>query len=195
MPWHPPPPPNSDLRLKPRMLMPDSPRPAHISSWSPGSQLPVSYRVAIAIDAVVLVITILSLVLLGVYIRRQYRRRKASLLHDTEYNFDSDSEDDAEGELKLEEAGIPQGAKGEMGAEKKKKGHVRWTSSVVGMGVFARLSVDEGRVKLEGKEGERAWGYDPRDARTGGPYEVTGDERQTKVNLRVAAGYDGFRGN
>jgi len=29
----------------------------------------------------------------------------------------------------------------------------------------------------------------------GGPYEVVGDERQTKANLRVAAGCDGFGGN
>jgi hypothetical protein len=28
-----------------------------------------------------------------------------------------------------------------------------------------------------------------------GLYEVVGDARQTRVNLRVAAGYDGFRGN
>ncbi|PMD16783.1 hypothetical protein NA56DRAFT_302382 [Hyaloscypha hepaticicola] len=97
LPWHPPPPPNSDLRLKPkpkhknRMLMPDSPQPppSAPSSWRLGTSLPVSYRVAIAIDAIVLLITILSLILLFVYIRRQYNRRKSSLLHGKEeYDFD-----------------------------------------------------------------------------------------------------------
>jgi hypothetical protein len=192
MPWHPPPPPNSDLRLKNRMLMPDSPRPPQSPSWSVGTQLPVSYRVAIAVDAFVLVITILSLVGLGVYIRRQLRRRREGLLGDVEYNFDDSSSED-EVDSKQEEAAIESGMPN--GVEKKKKGHVRWTSSVVGMGVFARMSVDEGMVKLEGGEGNKGWKYDPRDARVGGKYEVRGDEMQTRVNLRVAAGYDGFRGN
>jgi len=193
MPWHPAPPPNSDLRLKNRMLMPDSPQPPESHSWSVGTQLPVSYRVAIAVDAFVLVITILSLVGLGVYIRRQLRRRREGLLGDVEYNFDDSSSED-EVDSKQEEAAIETGMPN-GGVEKKKKGHVRWTSSVVGMGVCARMSMDEGRVKLEGGEGNNGWKYDPSDARTGGKYEVRGDERQTRVNLRVAAAYDGFRGN
>jgi hypothetical protein len=140
----------------------------------------------------VLVITILSLVGLGVYIRRQLKRRREGLLGDVEYNFDDSSSED-EVDSKQEEAAIE--SRMPNGVEKKKKGHVRWTSSVVGMGVFARMSVDEGRVKLEGGEANKGWKYDPRDARAGGKYEVRGDERQTKINLRVAAGYDGFRGN
>jgi hypothetical protein len=165
MPWHPPPPPNSDLRLKlkpkhkQRMLMPDSPQPSPPSSWRLGTQLPVSYRVAIAVDAIVLLITILSLVLLGVYIRRQYRRRKSSLLHGKEeYDFDD--------EESLGDSGKDGEAGGEMerGVERKKKGHVRWTSSVVGMGVFAGR-VDEGKVRLGGEEGERGWGCDARGGR------------------------------
>lgn len=193
MPWHPPPPPNSDLRLRPRMDMPDSPRPPQPSSWSVGTQLPVSYRVAIAVDAVVLLTTILSLIGLGWYIRRQLQKRKDSLLHHHEagYGFDSDDEDGGDVSLdldgKAEEGMLVSSQRG----ERKKKGHVRWTSSVVGMGVFARMSVDEGKVKLEGGEGNKRWGYDSRNARKGGKYEMRGGERQT----RVAAGQDGFRSN
>jgi hypothetical protein len=169
------------------MEMPDSPPSTpQPPSWSIGTQLPVSYRVAIAVDAFVLLITICSLIGLGLYIRYQYRRRKAGLLygHDSEFVFDdSCSEDDVD--LKEEEAGLEGGLREGQG-ERKKKGHVRWTSSVVGMGAFG---------KVEEKGDGKGTGYDPRDAREGGPYEVTGDERQTKVNLRVAAGYDGFRGN
>jgi hypothetical protein len=79
---------------------------------------------------------------------------------------------------------------GERERERKKKGHVRWTSSVVGMGVFKGRG-DEGKVRLGGEEGERGWG---RDARVGGPYEVQGDARKAEVSVRVAVGDDGFRG-
>ena len=79
------------------MLMPDSPQPSPPSSWRLGTALPVSYRVAIAIDAIVLLITILSLVLLGVYIRRQYNKRKSSLLHGKDGEFDFDDEESLEG--------------------------------------------------------------------------------------------------
>jgi len=88
--------------------------------------------------------------------------------------------------LKEEEAGLVIKDKG----ERKKKGHVRWTSSVVGMGA---VGVWDGKV--EEKDTVKGWGYDLRDAMEGGNCEVVGDARQTRVNLRVAAGYDGFRGN
>ena len=114
------------------------------TSWRPGAQLPVSYRVAIAVDVFVLLTTAFSLVLLGVYIRQQLWRRKRGLLRGDgkEEGFSDDGEGGEEG------VGNGEGRKGG------KKGHVRWTSSVVGMGVFSRLSVsEEGRVKLEGGEG------------------------------------------
>jgi hypothetical protein len=48
--------------------------PAH--SWiEAGTGLPVSYRIAIALDAFVLFVTIGALILLAVYVSRQYRRR------------------------------------------------------------------------------------------------------------------------
>ncbi|KAE9372583.1 hypothetical protein N431DRAFT_243817 [Stipitochalara longipes BDJ] len=122
LPWHPPPPPNSDLRLKNRMQMPDSPQPPNPSSFRLGAQLPVSYRVAIAVDAFVLLITIMSLVGLGVYIRRQLRRRKDSLLHNQEegYGFDSDDAcSDDEGDIALEIKG--EDAEGKVGGERRKK--------------------------------------------------------------------------
>jgi hypothetical protein len=183
------------------MDMPDShPSSPEPTSWRLGKQLPVSYRVAIAVDAFVLLITICSLVLLGVYIRRQYTKRMMGLLHghDAEYGFDDSSSED-EGDLKEEEAGRGVKDRGVKIGERKKKGHVRWTSSVVGMGVFVEWDVSEvegkAGVKKGTRKGERGWVYDPKDAREGGPYKVEGDERQTKVNMRVAAGYDGFRGN
>ncbi|KAN0110745.1 hypothetical protein V8E51_007132 [Hyaloscypha variabilis] len=192
LPWHPPPPPNSDLRLhKPRMQMPDSPHPPPHTSFDLGAQLPVSYRVAIAVDAVVLLVTILSLIGLGVYIRRQIRRRRDGLLQNQEegYGFESDDassgdeDEDGKGDIALGDDGkVGEAGVGEMG--RKKKGHVRWTSSVVGMGVFARMSVDEGRLKLEGGEGNKGWKYEARRARMGAPFEVRG-----------APGFGGVRGN
>jgi hypothetical protein len=130
-------------------------------------------------------------VLLGVYIRRQYNKRKSSLLHGKEEDEFDDEEslggkDGLDGE-KDEEVSRDGGREGER--ERKKKGHVRWTSSVVGMGVFKGRG-DEGKVRL-GEEGERGWGCD---ARVGGPYEVQGGARKTEVSVRVAAGDDGFRG-
>jgi len=68
--------------------------------------------------------------------------------------------------LKLEEAGL--GIKGDLGRgareERRKKGHVRWTSSVVGMGP---VGVWEGKGEEEKDDG-KGWGYDPKDAREGG---------------------------
>ncbi|CZR58672.1 uncharacterized protein PAC_08564 [Phialocephala subalpina] len=80
--------PSSSLQsLKTRMEMPDSPPPPPPPPGPPPSTsakvwnfatngLPVSYRVAIIIDAFVLVVTIISLCLLGWYMRKQYRRRR-----------------------------------------------------------------------------------------------------------------------
>ena len=98
------------------------------------------------------------------------------------YGFGSDDESDGDGtgDIKLEN-------KGEEGKERKKKGHVRWTSSVVGMGVFARLSVDEGRLKLEGGEGYKPWKYDARRARRG----LVRGQAQRKAGLESEAGVEG----
>jgi hypothetical protein len=85
---------------------------------------------------------------------------------------------------------------------RRKKGHVRWTSSVVGMGVFVEWDVSEvqGRGIIIGKgevdrENNGSWGYNPKEAKPGGRYQVQSDERQTKVNMSIAAGNEGFRGN
>ena len=103
------------------------------------------------------------------------------------YGFGSDDEEeDANGDIALDVD-----VKGQQG-ERKKKGHVRWTSSVVGMGVFARLSVDEGRLKLEGGEGYKAWKYDTRRARRGGAFEGRGERR---LGMESAAGFEGLGGN
>jgi len=62
-------------------------------------------------------------------------------------------------DLKEEEAGMGAKSKG----ERMKKGHVRWTSSVVGMGV---VGVWDGKIEEEKGDG-KGLGYDPRDAREG----------------------------
>lgn len=65
------------------MEMPDSvpypdsdPSPPPHSWIEAGTGLPVSYRIAIALDAFVLFVTIGALIMLAVYVSRQYRRRK-----------------------------------------------------------------------------------------------------------------------
>ncbi|KAE8449059.1 hypothetical protein EG329_008647 [Mollisiaceae sp. DMI_Dod_QoI] len=129
MPESPPPPPNS------------TPSASANSYWNfAANGLPVSYQIAIIIDAFVLVVTIVSLCLLGWYMRRQYRRRRLlQLIHERE-------REDANLDLDLElkgrdmEAGKMGGVLGKLGAgkgkkekkERKKKGHVRWGSNVQG---------------------------------------------------------------
>lgn len=97
-----------------------------------------------------------------------------------EYDFDDEESLDGDGVLGKDEEAGGQGVRGGERERRKKKGHVRWTSSVVGMGVFKGRG-EEGKVRLE-EEGERGWGRDARDG------------RKAEVSVRVAAGDDGFRG-
>jgi hypothetical protein len=151
------------LHMRMAMDMPDSPQPSSTSSpsattsttWSSlHSSLPVSYQVAIALDAFVLFITFTALLLLAVYIRRQIARRKALESDDLEMKCCGDEGRDSlcndrapvhEGRKsktsvllgKLRRSGLSQGGDRNGGEEKTtrmKKGHVRWTSSVEALG-------------------------------------------------------------
>lgn len=117
------------------MEMPDSPpQPSQTakSTWdSIHGSLPVSYQVAIALDAFVLFITFAALLLLTIYIRKQIKRKRLA-------------EDDLEmkccggsrsGSICTENTVLPgEKRKGLLakltGEGRKPKGHVRWTSSV-----------------------------------------------------------------
>ncbi|KUJ13784.1 uncharacterized protein LY89DRAFT_721002 [Mollisia scopiformis] len=127
---------SSSPSLTTRMEMPDSPPPppppnSPPSYWNFATNgLPVSYRVAIIIDAFVLVVTIVSLCLLGWYMRKQYRRRRLlALIHEQEQ----------EGKLRGLEEGM------ERRERRKNKGHVRWGSGVQGgsMDLETLKSVEE----------------------------------------------------
>jgi hypothetical protein len=178
------------------MDMPDSspsPPPEDVSpesSWSLSKGLPVSYRVAIALDVFVLLITIAALIFLALYIRRQYWRRHMSLL------ADHGSEDGSEGGEKEVEDEVRRG-KLRKSPRRKVGGHERWGSG------SGQWELKSGRMRGgESASGhERRGSFDPEVRHEGGSRVVEGvgsrdeRERQKRFEERVKAGYDGFRGN
>jgi hypothetical protein len=173
------------------MDMPDStpsPPPPE-SSWSLSKGLPVSYRVAIALDVFVLLITIAALIFLALYIRRQYWRRHMGLL------ADHGSEDGSEGGEKEIEDEVKKGKLRK--SPRRKVGHERWGSE------SGQWEMKSGRMRGgEGASGhERCESFDPEVRHEGGSRVVEGvgsrdeRERQKRFEERVKAGYDGFRGN
>jgi hypothetical protein len=229
------------------MEMPDSPPSTSStatlkSTWDAfHSALPVSYRVAIALDAFVLLITFGALILLAVYIRKQIKRRRMP-------------EDDLEmkccgggsGIMDMEDTERPKKKPGLLKKFRvgRKKGHVRWTSSVevegcekgekemvkmkhgseewetntwgpktgpksgsihhienaqfdIGMrggggGGFRVNPLGKGKRGISGIGDNGEW---KRGSLWKGMEERRQKERQLRSKQRIAAGYDGYRGN
>jgi hypothetical protein len=142
-----------------RMEMPDSSAaPATEtakSTWDTiHSSLPVSYQIAIALDAFVMFITFAALLLLALYVRKQIKRRRQLADDDLEMKccggkIDNMYSDIMEKPDKKRSGGLLGKLTG-----KKPKGHVRWTSSV------EACTDDNSFVKMKMKSESSEWETD-----------------------------------
>jgi len=176
-----------------RMEMSDSPpsassTPVAQSAWDAiHSSIPVSYQVAIALDAFILFITFAVLLLLAFYIRNQIKLR-SQLSEDGDLEMKGGASCTASNGS--ENANFPgnTGTKRSMlGKLTRKKGHVRWTSSVEQCSDGAEKGERE-RVKMKLGSGEwvtDTWG--PRSAKKivdGGGLQVGMRGGNAKSGLR-----------
>lgn len=99
-----------------------------IEANATSSSIPVSYQVAIALDAFILFITFAVLILLAFYIRKQLVLRRL-LSHSSDVEMKGETQSPNASNATAGNSNTI-GRRNTLGKFTRKKGHVRWTSSV-----------------------------------------------------------------
>jgi hypothetical protein len=116
--------------------------------WTIKNGFPVSWGVTLALELLVIFITFSAFLLLALYIRKRYRRRRARLL------FDASLEEDIESEILSDGDELEPGkSKDKLRMRPRRKRHLRLGRRVSRMGMEAGRRV----TKVEGAKRDVRW--------------------------------------